>query len=188
MYPVLTEIMGDKAATATSSSSSRTARHQTSSYRESRGPTLEKYNEWRVDAFEKAHGGARNKFKTMYLQGDTKAEVVGANMQQNRLQGPDCESVRSGLQCRPSPALRGRSGGELARIDGRPGNFATAMRISRTSGADPTGRTSPDSLEAIIPTPSGAQLWYTTATFQRSRMTSRTPQKFRASKARRSEP
>lgn len=113
-----------------------------------------------VEKMEELHKGARNAYKTLYLGGGADVTVIGANMQQldfKTTQGAG--ETRIAAAGRIHPVLVGLSEG-LAGSSLNAGNYNAAKRSTVDGAIRPLWRNAAGSLQAIVPPPPGARLWY----------------------------
>ncbi|MDP9145907.1 MAG: phage portal protein [Actinomycetota bacterium] len=150
------EIMGDKAATD----------HKLKFFENGATPNmvvkldiadLTKFNEW-VDKFEESHKGSVNAYKTLYMGAGAEATVVGTNLEQvdfRAVQGAG--ETRIAAAAGVPPIIAGFSEG----LDSATySNYGQARRRFADLTMRPLWRNVAGSLQQIIPTPAGAELWY----------------------------
>jgi hypothetical protein len=159
IVPVITEIMGDEAAST----------HKLKFFENGAtvnlvvdmDPTLtrDKYLDW-VRLFEDAHNGVAQAYKTLYMAGGAKATPVGSSMQQmdfSNMQGRAevriC--IAGGVPATIVGVSEGLQGSSL-----NAGNFASAMRHFADITMRPLWRNAAGSFESIVPVPTGNRLWY----------------------------
>jgi phage portal protein BeeE len=102
--------------------------------------------------------GGWDKFKTMYLAGGTKMEVVGSNLQQidfKAVQGAG--ETRIAAAAGVPPVIVGLSEGLQAATYS---NYGQARRRFADNTMRPLWRNFAGSLETIVPPPPGSRLWY----------------------------
>lgn len=113
-----------------------------------------------VDLIEEGHTGLANAYKTLYIDSNTKAEVVGANFQQADFKGVQgAGEVRIASAAGIHPVILGLSEG-LQGSSLNQGNFMAARRLVADMTLRPWWGNVAASLETIMPPPSGARLWY----------------------------
>lgn len=115
--------------------------------------------EW-IEAFKKVNpsGNQWDKFKTWYLAGGTVVSKVGSNMQEvdfKQVQGAG--ETRIAAAAGVPPVIVGLSEGLQAATYS---NYGQARRRFADNTMRPLWRNMAGSLEAIVPPPSGARLWY----------------------------
>lgn len=119
----------------------------------------EEFTRW-VEAFEDAHGGISNAFKTLYLAAGTTANVVGTD-----LKNADFKAVTSQGENRIAVAagvpgiIAGLSEGLEASTYS---NFTQARRSFTDGTIWPLWREIAGSLEKLVDVPAGAELWIDT--------------------------
>jgi hypothetical protein len=122
--------------------------------------TLENARKW-IELFEQEHKGALNAYKTIYLGGGAKHEVVGANFQQMDFKvvqgaGQTLIAAAGGIH----PTIAGLSEG-LQGSSLNAGNFREAAQLVGDTFLRPQWENLVGSLEVIIPPPDdGSVLWY----------------------------
>lgn len=120
---------------------------------------LQAFSEWRAD-FEKNEPKALNAFKTLYLGGGAKAEVVG-----NSFQELDLKNVQGSLETRIAaasgvhPVIAALSEG-LAGSSLNAGNFQSARRLVGDATLRPLWRDFAGAIESIAPPPARKRVWY----------------------------
>jgi hypothetical protein len=150
------EIMGDKAATD----------HKLRFFENGATPNLvvkldindlAKFNEW-VDKMEETHKGSVNAYRTLYMGAGADATVVGTNLEQldfRAVQGAG--ETRIAAAAGVPPIIAGFSEG----LDSATySNYGQARRRFADLTMRPLWRNVAGSLQQIIPTPAGAELWY----------------------------
>ncbi len=156
LTPVIREVMGDKATTD----------HKLRFFENGATPNmvvkldiadLAKFNEW-VDQMELNHKGSANAYKTLYMGAGADATVVGTNLEQldfKNVQGAG--ETRIAAAAGVPPIIAGFSEGlESATYS----NYGQARRRFADLTMRPLWRDVAHSLQQIIPTPAGAELWY----------------------------
>ena len=111
-----------------------------------------------IELFREEHEGAANAYKTLFLGGGAKVEVVGADMQQidfKSVQGHGETRIAAALGV--PPVIVGLSEGlEAATYS----NYAQARRRFADGTMRPLWRNMAASLARVINVPPGAELWY----------------------------
>lgn len=158
LVPVVREIQADSSATS----------HKLKFFEQGATPNmvvsldkdigLEAYNAF-VDAMEKDHAGLANAYRTLYLGGGAKVEVVGKDLQQldfKATQGAGETRIigASGMHPVILPASEGMQGSSL-----NAGNFAAARRIVADKTLRSLWSKFAGSMQAIVPPPAGSRLW-----------------------------
>lgn len=160
LTPVLREIEGDLNATE----------HKINYFENGATPNLvvtldggvtdqETFQKW-VDMFEEEHGGIENAYKTLYLAGGSKAEVVGSD-----LKNIDFKAVQGAGETRIAaaagvhPVVVGLSEA-LAGSSLNAGNYGHARRRFADATMRPLWRGVAGAFAPIIAVPPGAELWY----------------------------
>lgn len=156
LTPVLREVMADTAATT----------HKLKFFENGATPNLvvslnladpARFREW-INVFEQGHRGYLNAYKTLYLGGGADAKIVGADLKQidfKLTQGAG--ETRIAAAAGVPPIIVGLSEGLQAATYS---NYGQARRRLADLTMRPLWRNLAGSLEAIIPTPAGANLWY----------------------------
>lgn len=159
LSPVVREIQADSAAT----------QHKIQFFRNGATPNmvvsldkdigLEAFNAF-VEKMDTDHKGLVNAYKTLYLGGGAKVEVVGKDLQQLEFKatqgaGETRIAAASGMHPVIVPLSEGMQGSSL-----NSGNFAAARRIVADKTLRPLWRNVSGSLEAIVPPPEASQLWF----------------------------
>lgn len=157
LTPVIREIQGDLAATS----------HKLNFFKNGATPNMvvsldpsigkKAYDEW-VDTFAKNHDGLANAYKTIYLGGGAKVEVVGKDLQQidfKMTQGAG--ETRIAAAAGVPPVIVGLSEGLQAATYS---NYGQARRRFADQTMRPLWRNFAGSLQTIVPPPPGAELWY----------------------------
>jgi phage portal protein BeeE len=159
--PVLTEVMGDSAATEHKLNFFRNGAtaNMVVSVPETAKLTPQTFREW-VEVWDQDHKGVANAYKTIYLAGGADAKVVGADMKQmdfKLTQGAGETRVATASQMHPVilALSEGMQGSTL-----NTGNFNAAKRLTADKALRPAWRNICGSLESIIPPPAASQLWY----------------------------
>lgn len=118
------------------------------------------FKEW-IELFQKVNPtGAWDKFKTMYLAGGTKMDVVGGTLQQidyRAVQGAG--EVRIAIAAGVPASIIGLSEG-LQGAALNAGNYESAKRRFTDLTMRPLWRNFAASMETVCPPPPGARLWY----------------------------
>lgn len=112
------------------------------------------------DAFRQGHEGAANAYRTMFLGGGAKVEVVGKDFAQlsfKEVQGAG--ETRLASAAGVPPAVAGFSEG-LQGSSLNAGNFTASMRLFADLTIRPLWRNACGSLETVVKVPGGAELWY----------------------------
>ena len=150
------EVMGDKAATD----------HKLSFFENGATPNmivkldiadLAKFNEW-VDKMEANHTGTANAYKTLYMGAGADATVVGTNLRQldfRAVQGAG--ETRIAAAAGVPPIIAGFSEGLSSATYS---NYGQARRRFADLTMRPLWRNVAGSLQQIIQTPAGSELWY----------------------------
>lgn len=117
------------------------------------------FNEW-VDAYEEAHAGSRNAWKTVYVQAGTDVTVVGAKMAELAM-----EELQGGFETRVSMASRVpatvalmREGNKGSALNGT--NYSQIRRMWADAWFQSYAQGFCASLENIINVPGGSELTY----------------------------
>jgi hypothetical protein len=121
--------------------------------------TLDQFNEW-VDAFDGAHRGAVNAWKTIYAQAGTDVQVVGSQLAQlgmAELQGGFETRVSSRSRV-PATVLLIREGLGGSALNA--GNYAQTRRLWADSWFSPYAQGFCAAMERVISVPSGAELTF----------------------------
>ena len=160
LQPVLTDIMGDKAAQT----------HKLSFFENGSTPNMvvalpisdpEKFEKW-VEIFNEKYSGASNAYKTMFLAGGADTKVVGATFEQMAFKDTvGVSETRIAAAAGVPPVVVGLSEG-LQGSSLNAGNYASARRRFADGTMRPLWRNVAGSLARIIPVPKDAQLWYDT--------------------------
>lgn len=157
LTPIIREIMADSAATSHKLAFFENG--ATANMVVSLDPSIQKqaFDQWIKD-FRMNHEGLANAYKTMYLGGGAKVNVVGADMQQM-----DFKTVQGAGETRIAaaggvpPVIAGLSEGlESATYS----NYGQARRRLADGTMRPLWRNFAGSLERIVPPPGGSRLWY----------------------------
>ena len=124
-------------------------------------PTLpkEKAQEW-IELFEQEHAGALNAFRTAYLGAGADATPIGSNLGDvdlKQVQGVDETIIAAAARVHPIIVglSEGMQGSSL-----NAGNYATIKRQFGDGTIRPLWQNIAGSLQAILPPPRGARLWY----------------------------
>jgi hypothetical protein len=156
LTPIIDEIQADQAATD----------HKRALFENGATPNMivslqepdpERFQAW-ADKFKEQHEGVGNAYKTVFLGAGADAKVVGANLEEL-----DFRSVQGGGETRIAaasgvpPIIAGFSEGLEASTYS---NYAQARRRFADGTVRPLWRNFAGSLQRIVPTPSGSQLWY----------------------------
>jgi hypothetical protein len=159
VWPIIREVMSDKAATE----------HKLKFFELGATPnmivTVDKaYTDDQIGklraAISERHTGVLNAYKTLVLRGGETATVVGKDLQQL-----DFKAVQGASETRISeaagvpPVVAGLSEG-LQGSSLNAGNFQASMRRFADITVRPLWRNAAGSLEAIVPPPDRATLWY----------------------------
>ena len=115
------------------------------------------FDKW-VEAFRTGHEGARNAYRTMYLGGGAKADVVGKDLQQldfKLVQGAG--ETRIAAAAGVPPVIVGLSEGLQAATYS---NYSQARRRFADGTMRPLWRQACGALDTIVNGPTGAELWY----------------------------
>lgn len=117
------------------------------------------FDEW-VDAYETAHAGSHNAWKTVYVQAGTDIEVVGAKMSELAM-----EDLQGGFETRVSMASRVpatvalmREGNSGSALNG--GNYGQIRRMWADSWFQSYAQGFCASLERIVNVPEASELTY----------------------------
>lgn len=121
--------------------------------------TEEQFNKF-VSKMDDTHSGWRNAYKTLYLGGGANATVVGKDLQEldfSKTQGKGETRIAAASGIHPVliPLSEGLQGSAL-----NAGNYGAARRSTADTTFRPLWRNVAGSLAAIVPPPSGAELWY----------------------------
>lgn len=113
-----------------------------------------------VAKMDETHSGWRNAYKTLYLGGGATPMVVGKDLQQldfsaTQGKGETRITAASGIHPVLVPVSEGMQGSSL-----NAGNYDSARRSTADTTFRPLWRNVCGSLAAIIPPPSGSELWY----------------------------
>ena len=113
-----------------------------------------------VMKMDESHKGWQNAYKTLYLGGGATPTVVGKDLQQldfsaTQGKGETRIAAASGVHPVLVPVSEGMQGSSL-----NAGNYGAARRSTADTTFRPLWRNLCGSLAAIIPPPSGAELWY----------------------------
>jgi phage portal protein BeeE len=113
-----------------------------------------------VMKMDETHKGWQNAYKTLYLGGGATPTVVGKDLQQldfsaTQGKGETRIAAASGVHPVIVPVSEGMQGSSL-----NAGNYSSARRSTADTLFRPLWRNLCGSLAAIIPPPSGAELWY----------------------------
>jgi phage portal protein BeeE len=119
----------------------------------------EKFKAW-IDVFEQEHAGPRNAYRTIYMAAGANAEVVGANLRQldmRNVQNIDELTIANagGVPATVVGLSEGLQGSSL-----NAGNFGQSMRRFANLTIRPLWGNAAGSLQRIIRTSGGAELWY----------------------------
>jgi hypothetical protein len=121
--------------------------------------TPEQFAEW-VDAFDGAHRGVANAWRTVYAQSGTDVKVVGSN-----LKDIEVSSLQGGFETRvaarsrvPATVLLIREGMQGSALNA--GNYNQTRRLWADSWFAPYAQGLCASLQRILVVPSGAELTY----------------------------
>lgn len=157
LTPIVREIQGDSAATD----------HKLQFFRNGATPNMvvsldpsigkDAFDTW-VEAFDKQHTGLLNAYKTLYLGGGAKVEVVGKDLQQidfKVTQGAG--ETRIAAAAGVPPVIVGLSEGLQAATYS---NYGQARRRFADNTMRPLWRNFAGSMETIVPPPRNAELWY----------------------------
>jgi phage portal protein BeeE len=159
LTPVIREIQGDQAATM----------HKLAFFENGATPqmvvtfdatvTQEQFGGF-VAKMDETHKGWRNAYKTLYLGGGATPTVVGKDLQQldfSATQGKGETRIAgaSGIHPVLVPVSEGMQGSSL-----NAGNYDSARRSTADTFFRPLWRNLCGSLKAIVPPPSGAEIWY----------------------------
>lgn len=113
-----------------------------------------------VSAFNEAHQGADNAYKTIHLGGGADVKTVGADLKQldfKVTQGAG--ETRIAAAAGAHPVIVGLSEG-MAGSSLNQGNFEAAKRLFADITIRPNWRSASAALAKFAPPPSGARLWY----------------------------
>lgn len=159
LTPVLREIGADRAATEHKARFFENG--ATPSMVVSFDPSVSKtaFDAYR-EAFREGHEGAANAYKTMFLGGGAKVDVVGKDFAQldfKITQGAG--ETRIAAAAGVPPAVAGLSEG-LQGSSLNSGNFTAAIRLFADMTIRPLWRNACASLEPLVRVPGGAELWY----------------------------
>lgn len=123
------------------------------------GMTREQFEPW-VDAFEDAHAGSRNAFRTIYLSAGTDVSVVGSNLAEL-----DLKSVVGGFENRvsmrsrvPAIIMGAREGLQGSSLNA--GNYNATRRQWADIWFSPYGSGLCASLQTILTAPADAELTF----------------------------
>jgi hypothetical protein len=157
LTPIIREIMADSAATSHKLAFFENG--ATANMIVSLDPSIQKaaFDAW-VKTFRMEHEGLANAYKTIYLGGGAKVDVVGADMKQmdfKTVQGAG--ETRIAAAGRVPPIIAGLSEGLEAATYA---NYGQARRAFADLFARPAWRNFAGSLERILPPPGGSRLWY----------------------------
>ena len=113
-----------------------------------------------VQKMDQTHSGWRNAYKTLYLGGGADVTVAGKDMQQLDFKvtqgaGETRIAAAAGLHPVIVPLSEGLQGSSL-----NAGNYAAARRSTADTTFRPLWRNVSGSLAAIVPPPSGSELWW----------------------------
>lgn len=157
LTPIVREIMADSAATT----------HKLTFFEHGATPNMvvsldpaisqEAFDQW-VAGFRQNHEGLANAYKTLYLGGGAKVEVVGSDLQQlsfKTTQGAG--ETRIAAAAGVPPVIVGLSEGLQAATYS---NYGQARRRFADGTIRPLWRNFAGSMETIIRPPAGAQLWF----------------------------
>lgn len=157
LTPVLREILGDQAATV----------HKTRFFENAGTPNMavtfpdsvkpEAFERW-VDIFEGKHTGVANAYKTLYLGGAAKPEIVGLDFKQMDFKVTQgAGETRIAAAAGVPPVIAGFSEGLQSATYS---NYSQARRRFADATLRPLWRNCAGSLARIIPVPWGSELWY----------------------------
>lgn len=155
--PVIREVLGDSAATSHKLRFFEAG--ATPNMVVSLDPAIQKqaFDDW-IKRFEERYpGGLRSAYKTMYLGGGAKAEVVGTDLKQldfKVVQGAG--ETRIAAAGRVPPIIVGLSEGLASATYS---NYGQARRALADLTARPLWRAAAGALEVIVPPPSDSRLW-----------------------------
>ena len=113
-----------------------------------------------VDKMDAAHRSAENAYKTLYTAGGADVTVIGANMQQldfKVTQGAG--ETRLAAAAGVHPVIAGLSEG-MQGSSLNAGNYTAAKRAFVDTTIRHLWQNAAGSLEALVPPPAGARLWY----------------------------
>jgi hypothetical protein len=160
MTPIIREVQGDQAATM----------HKLAFFENGATPQMvvsfgdTSLTEDQFKAFvakmDDTHNGWRNAYKTLYLGGGATPTVVGKDLHQldfsaTQGKGETRIAAASGVHPVIVPVSEGMQGSSL-----NSGNYGAARRSTGDTFFRPLWRNLCGSLAAIVPPPSGAELWY----------------------------
>lgn len=157
LTPVIREITADSAATT----------HKLRYFENGATPNMvvsldptiarEEFDKW-VSGFNAKHKGAANAYKTIFLGGGAKVEVVGSDLKQLDFKSTQgAGETRIAAAAGVPPVIVGLSEGLQAATYS---NYGQARRRFADGTIRPLWRNFAGSLETIIRVPAGAQLWY----------------------------
>jgi phage portal protein BeeE len=118
--------------------------------------TTAQFNAWK-DAFDAGHTGVQNAYKTLFLGGGAKVEVVGKDLQQldfKQVQGAG--ETRIAAAAGVPPVIVGLSEGLQAATYS---NYSQARRRFADGTMRPLWRNVSASLATVVAVPGGAELW-----------------------------
>ena len=157
LTPVIREILSDKAAT----------NHKQRFFENGATPNMvvsldpqiteAQFKEW-IRLFEANHKGTANAYKTLYLGGGAKVEVVGADLKQldfKLTQGAG--ETRIAAAAGVPPIIVGLSEGLQSATYS---NYGQAKRRFADGTMRPLWRKAAAALENIVPAPAASELWY----------------------------
>lgn len=157
LSPVIREILSDKAAT----------NHKQRFFENGATPNMvvsldpaiteAQFKEW-VRTFEANHTGTANAYKTLYLGGGAKVEVVGSDLKQldfKLTQGAG--ETRIAAAAGVPPIIVGLSEGLQSATYS---NYGQAKRRFADGTMRPLWRKAAGALENIVPAPGSSELWY----------------------------
>lgn len=159
LAPVIREVMGDKAATDHKLRFFENAATPNLAIKAESVKDIVAFDAW-VDKLEAKHKGAANAYRTLYLAAGMDATVLGTNLRQmdfKATQGAGETRIAAALGV--PPVIAGFSEG-LQGSSLNTGNYSAARRRFSDLTIRPLWRNICGSLEAIVPPPSNAQLWY----------------------------
>lgn len=117
------------------------------------------FDAW-VDAFKEQEPTGAKSYKTLYLGGGAKVDVVGVDFQKLEFKSTQgAGETRIAAAAGVHPVIAGLSEG-LAGSSLNAGNFAAAKRRFVDLTVRPLWRNACGSLQTIVPPPVGAMLWY----------------------------
>jgi phage portal protein BeeE len=113
-----------------------------------------------VAKMDEGHSGWRNAYKTLYLGGGATPTVVGKDLQQldfSNTQGKGETRIIAAAGLHPVlvPSSEGMQGSSL-----NAGNYGAARRSVADTTFRPLWRNVAGSLQAIVPAPTGSELWH----------------------------